>query len=85
MTFATVSQALSQGYAISNVIKSILRMNTPLSKAIKEALKQGYNEDQIREYLEKGKNASYSQKNQMLKGMTEEEKARGIAYRQPKS
>ncbi len=85
MTFSSVSQALSQGYAISNVIKSVLRMNTPLAKAIKEAMKQGYNEDQIGEYLEKGKTSSYSQKNQMLKGMTEEEKARGIAYHQPKS
>lgn len=85
MTFSSVSQALNQGYAISNVIKSVLRMNTPLAKAIKEAMKQGYNEDQIGEYLEKGKTSSYSQKNQMLKGMTEEEKARGIAYRQPKS
>lgn len=85
MTFATVTTALSQGYSISKVIQSILRMNTPLSKAIKEALKQGYNEDQIGEYLEKGKSLSYSQKNKMLPGMTEEEKARGIAYREPKA
>jgi hypothetical protein len=85
MTLATVAQALAQGHTISKVIKSILLMNTPLSKAIKEAMKQGYNEDQIGEYLEKGKSQSYSQRNQMLQGMTEEEKARGILYRQPKS
>ena len=85
MTFATVATALSQGHNISKVIKSILRMNTPLANSIKEALKQGYTEDQIGEYLEKGKSQSYSQKNKMLQGMTEEEKARGIAYREPKT
>jgi hypothetical protein len=85
MTFATLTTALGQGYSISKIIKSILAMNTPLAKSIKEALKQGYNEDEIGEYLEKGKSASYSQKNKMLRGRTEEEKARGIAYREPKT
>jgi hypothetical protein len=85
MTIASVASAIAQGYSISKIIKSVLNMNTPLAKSIKEALKQGYNEDQIGEYLSKGKNLSFSQKNQMLTGMTEEEKARGIAYRQTKS
>jgi hypothetical protein len=85
MTFSTITTALAQGYSISKIIKSILAMNTPLAKSIKEALKQGYNEDEIGEYLEKGKSASYSQKNKMLQGRTEEEKARGIAYREPKA
>jgi hypothetical protein len=85
MTLQTVLTALSQGFAISKVINSVLQMNTPFAKSIKEALKQGYNEDQIEEYLTKGKSLSYSQKNKMLQGMTEEEKARGILYRQPKS
>jgi len=85
MTIASIQQALMQGYSISTVIQSILKMDSPLAKSIKEAIKQGYNEDQIGEYLSKGKNLSFSQKNKMLKGMTEEEKARGIAYHQTKS
>lgn len=85
MTLQTAMIALSQGHSISKVIKSILAMNTPLAKSIKEALKQGYNEDQIGEYLTKGKSQSYSQRNKMLKDMTEEEKGRGILYHQSKS
>jgi hypothetical protein len=85
MTFPAVAQALSQGYSISKIIKSIMQMNSPLAKSIKEALRQGYSEDQIGEYLSKGKATSYSQKKSMLPGMTEEEKARGILYRQPAS
>ncbi len=85
MTLQTITAALSQGYSISKIIKSVMNMNTPLAKSIKEALRQGYNEDQIGEYLSKGKTSSYSQKNKMLPGMTDQEKSRGILYRQPKS
>lgn len=85
MSLAGITQALSQGYGISKVIKSVLRMNTPLAKNIQQALNQGYSEDEIGKYLTNQNKRSYSQKKTELSDMTEEEKARGILYHQPES
>lgn len=83
MTFVNISRAFLQGYSVDQVIKWLLKNDKILAPKIKNALNQGYSNDQIAEYLTKGKYASFGQKQEMLHGMTEKEKAEKLTYREP--
>lgn len=76
-----IARALTQGFTINEIIKWLLSNNSPLSRSIKEATKQGYTQDQIGEYLTKGSKFTSGQRERALEGMTEKERAERMQYR----
>lgn len=83
MTVNTILQAIRQGYNVTHIIDWLSRNHPKLSRNIKAALKQGYTHDKIAEYLTEGRYASHGQRNQMLEGMSEQEKAERLAQGAP--
>lgn len=78
-----IFRALSQGFNMINIVNYLIKNNKSLSKKIESALKQGYSHDQIGEYLSKGEYSTYSQREKMLSGITQKERADLIAQGAP--
>lgn len=78
MSIPNLMSAITQGFNAKQIINWLVSNNKKLSKHIKSAKSQGYDDDQILTYLTKGKYASHGQRNQMLSGMTEQEKGTRI-------
>lgn len=81
MTFVPVVRALLQSYPLQQVLTWLNKNDPKTAKIIKSALKQGYTEDQISDYLLNQNQMSFGQKNEALSGMTDKEKTEKLTYR----
>ena len=81
MTIPLVQQAIIQGYSIKKIIDWLIKSKSKLGIDISEAMRQGYSENAIEEYLKRSSGMPFSAKNKAIPSITEEEKARGILYK----
>lgn len=78
MSIPSLLSAITQGYSSSQIIQWLSSQSKKWAKQIKSSKSQGYADDQILEYLTHGKHTSKGQREQMLSGMTEQERATKI-------
>ena len=78
MSIPNLLSAINQGFNAKQVIDWLTSNSKKWSRHIKSAKSQGYSDDQILTYLTKGKYASHGERNEMLQGMSEQEKGARI-------
>jgi KTSC domain-containing protein len=78
MSVPNLMSALAQGFNAKQILDWLMNNHKKIGKHIRSAKSQGYNDDQILTYLTKGQHASHGERNEMLGGMTEQEKGARI-------